>query len=279
MSDERIHRAHSADGTEIAGRVHGQGPAVVMVHGAPHDGDIAWEAMVPHLSDRFTCYLPSLRGRGLSEDSRDHSPPRLEEDVRAFVDSIGEPVCLLGWSAGVPWALGAAAHSGAVATVAAFEPTIIPVMRGGDAVRRDAMYEQFGKAAADGRPADAARAFHAFVCTGSEIVSLGADYFERCAALVPAMLQAGRQGASYEGPLSSDPEVLEKVTVPFLLLRGQQTHLDTFYADTERYVAEHIVEAHLSKPLPGLGHLAPLLAPEPIARELIPFFESTRQPA
>ncbi|CAN5817699.1 hypothetical protein BH23ACT5_BH23ACT5_06280 [soil metagenome] len=72
---------------------------------------------------------------------------------------------------------------------------------------------------------------------------------------------------------------LGKVTAPFLLLRGQQTQLDTFYTDTERYVAEHVVDPHLGKPLPGLGHLAPLLAPEPIAKELIPFFESTRRPA
>jgi len=279
MTDERIHRADSADGTQIAGRVHGQGPPLVLVHGAPHDGDVAWEAMVPHLSDRFTCYLPSLRGRGLSEDSQDHSPPRLEEDVRAFVDSIGEPVCLAGWSAGVPWALAAAAHSGAVAAMAAYEPTIIPVMRKDDSARRDAMYEQFGEAAADGRLADAARAFHAFICTDNEIAALDAAYFERCAAVVPAMLQGGQQGASYEGPLSTDPEVLGKVTVPVLLLRGQQTQLDTFYIDTERHVADHVADPHVREPLPGLGHLAPLLAPEPVAKELTSYFESVRQPA
>lgn len=277
MTEAGIHRANSADGTEIAGRVYGQGPPLVLVHGAPHDGDIAWEAMLPHLSDRFTCYLPSLRGRGLSEGSQDHSPPRLEEDIRAFVDSIGGPVFLVGWSAGVPWALGAAAHSGAVAAVAAYEPTIIPMMRGDDAARRDAMYRQFGEAAADGRPADAARAFHALVCNENEIAALDADYFERCAASVPALLQAGRQGASYEGPLSTDREVLGKVAAPFLLLRGQQTELDTFYTDTERYVAEHVVDPRLGLPLPGLGHLAPLLAPEPIAKELVSFFESVRQ--
>jgi pimeloyl-ACP methyl ester carboxylesterase len=250
---------------------------MVLVHGAPHDGDIAWKAVVPHLSDRFTCYLPSLRGRGLSEASQDHSPPRLEEDVRAFVDSIGGPVFLVGWSAGVPWALAAAAHSDAVTAVAAYEPTIIPMMRGEDAARRDAMYRQFGEAAADGRLADAARAFHALVCNENEIAALDADYFERCAASVPALLQAGQQSASYEGPLSTDPEVLEEITAPFLLLRGQETELDSFYTDTERYVAEHVFDPRLGLPLPGLGHLGPLLAPEPIAKGLVSFFESVRQ--
>jgi pimeloyl-ACP methyl ester carboxylesterase len=279
MTDERIHRADSADGTQIVARVHGQGPPLVLVHGAPHDGDIAWEALVPHLIDRFTCFLPSLRGRGLSDDNSDHSPPRLEEDVTAFVDSIGEPVGLVGWSAGVSWALGAAAASGAVAAMAGYEPTIIPVMRGDDTALRDAMYKQFGEAAADGRLDDAARAFHDFVCTDDEIAALNADYFARCAAVVPALLQDGQQGASYEGPLSTDPQVLEGFTAPVLLLRGQHTQLDSFYTDTERHVAEHVADPRVRAPLPGLGHLAPLLAPEPIAKELISFFESVLQPS
>ncbi len=77
MTDERIHRAVSADGTELAGRVWGRGPALVLVHGGIGDGDVAWEALLPHLTDRFTCYLPSTRGRGLSSDNPDHSPARL----------------------------------------------------------------------------------------------------------------------------------------------------------------------------------------------------------
>lgn len=278
MIDERIHRANSVDGTEIAGRVHGQGPPLVLVHGAPHDGDVAWEDLVPHLTDRFTCYLPSLRGRGLSEDNADHSPPRLQEDVSAFVDSIDKAVYLAGWSAGVSWAL-AAAHSDAVTAVAAYEPTIIPVMREEDGVLRRTMYEQFAEAAADGRLADAMRAFHTFICTDTEMAALDADYYERCGTVVPALLQDGQQAASYEGPpLSTDPEMLAKIAGPLLLLRGQDTQLDTFYEDTECHVAKHVADAHIREPLPGLGHLGPLLAPEPIAKELISFFESVGQP-
>ncbi len=37
MTNERIHRAMSRDGTEIAGRVYGQGPPLVLVHGAMDD--------------------------------------------------------------------------------------------------------------------------------------------------------------------------------------------------------------------------------------------------
>ena len=100
-----------------------------------------------------------------------------------------------------------------------------------------------------------------------------------CPAKAAHAGQAGRQGASYQGPVSTDPDVLARVTAPVLLLRGQDTRLGTFYSDTERHVAEHVADPHVREPLPGVGHLAPVLAPEPVAKELIPFFESVRRTA
>ena len=150
--------------------------------------------------------------------------------------------------------------------MAAYEPTIIPVMRGDDTVLRDVMYKQFGEAAADGRLAYAARAFHDFVCTDDESAVLNPDYFERCAAVVPALLQDGQQGAAHEGPLSTDPQVLAGVTAPVLLLRGQHTQLDSFYTDTERHVAEHVADPRVRPPLPGLGHLPRCSHPSPSPR-------------
>ena len=279
MTDDRIQRAVSADGTEIAGRAHGLGPPLVLVHGGPHDGDLAWEPMLPHLTDRFTCYLPSIRGRGLSADNPDHSPPRLQEDLDAFVDSIDGPVFVASWSAGGPWALGTAAHTASVTAVAIYEPTVGAVMREDVRARRSATAEQMAAAVSDGRLADAARVFHALLGTDDEMAALDADYFERCAGIVPAMLQAVQQGAAHEGPQPAAPELLAKVTVPVLLLRGRETRLNTFYVDTEQYVAQHVADPHVREPLPGLGHWAPLVEPEPIAEELISFFDSLPQPA
>ena len=278
MTEERIHRAVSADGTEIAGRVHGQGPPLVLIHGAPHDGDLAWEALVPHLADRFTCYLPSWRGRGLSGDSEDHSPPRQVEDATAFVDSIGGPVHVAGWSVGVAATLGAAANSDAVAAVALYEPTVIPVMRENDLADMGATFEQVGAAVADGRLADAARAFHPFVANDDELAALDADYYQRSGTAFPAWLRTAQASQAYEGPRSTDPEAMARISMPVLLLRGQQTRRATFYTDTERYVAEHVADPHVRE-LPGIGHFAPNIAPEPIAEALVSFFGSVRQPA
>lgn len=279
MPEDRIHRAVSADGTEIAGRVQGQGPPLVLVHGAIGDGDIAWEALLPHLTDRFTCYLPSTRGRGLSGDNPDHSPPRLEEDITACVDSIGEPVCLVGWSGSGAWVLGATAHSGSVAAVAAYEPGVISVMREDDFARTRATLEQMGTAAADGRLVDAVRAFAPWICTDDEIAALEeTDFLARWAGAVPALLQFIQHDATYAGPRSTDPELLRQVAAPVLLLRGQKSELRTFFTDAAQHIAQHVPHAHVHE-LHGVGHFAPLLAPESIAEELISYFESVRQPA
>ena len=278
MASDRIHRAVSADGTEIAGRVHGQGPPLVLFHGAPHDGDLAWAALVPHLADRFTCYLPSWRGRGLSADSEDHTPPRHEEDAAAFVDSIGGSVHVAGWSAGVMTALGAAVNSDAVAAVALYEPTVIPVMHEDDLADLGATFQQVGAAAADGRLADAARAFHPFVANDDELAALGADYYERSASAFPSLLRTVQASQTYEGPESTDPAVMEGITVPILLLRGQQTRRATFYTDVERHIAEHVADPHVRE-LPDVGHFAPSLAPEPVAEALVSFLGSAQHQA
>lgn len=279
MTDTRIHRAVSTDGTEIAGRVVGEGPALVLVHGGIGDGETAWDAMLPHLTDRFTCYLPSTRGRGLSADDPDHSPPRLEDDVTAFVDSIGEPVDVVGWSGSGAWVLGAATRSDSVAAVAVYEPALMPVMAVDDLAETASKMRRVGAAAADGRLLDAVRTFTSWICTEEETAALAPTSFDDVWAVrVPAMLRFVQQDGTYEGPRSTDPEALARITVPVLVLVGQQTRLRPFFTAAAGFLAQHVADSQVWE-LPGAGHLAPILAPESVADELITFFESARQPA
>jgi pimeloyl-ACP methyl ester carboxylesterase len=279
MTEKHIHRAVSADGTEIAGRVRGAGPPLVLVHGGIGDGEIAWEALWPHLTDRFTCYLPSTRGRGLSADNPDHSPPRLEEDVTAFVDSIGEPVLLVGWSGSGAWVLGAAARSASVAGVVVYEPGVISVMGADDLSRTFSTVGQMASATADGRLDDALRAFAPWICTDEEIAALEqTDFFERWEGAVPAMLRFVQQDAPYEGVRATDPAELARIAVPVLLLQGERSRLGTWFTDAAQFIAQHVPQTQVCE-LPGVGHFAPVLEPASIADELITFFESVRQPA
>jgi pimeloyl-ACP methyl ester carboxylesterase len=124
---------------------------------------------------------------------------------------------------------------------------------------------------------DAVRAFAQWICTDKEIVALEEmDFYERWAGCIPAMLRFVQQDAAYEGLRSTDPEVLGTVAAPVLLLRGEQTLLGTWFADAARHIAQHLVDPHVRE-LPGVGHFAPLLAPEAIAEEMISFFASAGQ--
>ncbi|MQA00948.1 MAG: alpha/beta fold hydrolase, partial [Dehalococcoidia bacterium] len=204
----------------------GNGNGVVLVHGAIGDGEFAWDELLPHLADRFTCYLPSTRGRGLSADHPDHSLPRLQEDVIAFVESIGEPVSLMGWSGGGPFVLGAAARSDAVAAVAVWESGASADALGPDGQaclgQLAAAIEQVGVAASDGRLIDAVHAFLAGICNDDEVAALdGTDFHERWSGSVPQLLSFYQQLMASEGPGPDHPEALAQVTVPVLLLTGE----------------------------------------------------------
>lgn len=100
--------AASTDGTRIAYWRHGNGPPLLLVHGATYDHATAWRLVVPGLERRFTVYAMDRRGRGASGDSPTYDLQREAEDVAAVVDSIGQPVNLLGHSYGALCALEAA---------------------------------------------------------------------------------------------------------------------------------------------------------------------------
>lgn len=278
MSETRIQRAVSLDGTQIVGRIVGEGPALVLVHGAIGDGEVAWEALLPALSQRFTCYLPSTRGRGLSEENPDHSPPRLVEDVTAFVDSIGGPVYLVGWSGSGAWVLGAAARSTAVVGVAVYEPTIIPLMGEQDLAETFETIGRMGAAAAEGRLVDAMRAFTPWICSAQETEALEqAGFYNSWASCVPAMLRFVQQDGEYDGPRPTDPENLASIDVPVLVMQGRDTRLQDFFTRSAQWIAQHAQDTQVWE-LPRLGHFAPVLAGESIADELTTFFDGARQP-
>jgi pimeloyl-ACP methyl ester carboxylesterase len=256
---------------------------LVLIHGAIGDGEFAWRELLPHLRDRFTCYLPSTRGRGLSADHPDHSLPRLQEDVDAFIGSVGDPVCVMGWSGGGPFVLGAAARTSVVAAVATWESGASAGVLGPDGQadfgRLAAAIEQVRMAAAEGRLVDAVRAFLPGICTDDEIAALErTDFHERWSRGVPELLDFFEQLMTGEGPGPDAPESLAQVTVPVLLLTGGKTLLGAAFDGAARHIASHVADAQV-RAVPGVGHLAPVIAPMSVAQELTTFFETALQPA
>jgi pimeloyl-ACP methyl ester carboxylesterase len=87
----------------------GSGPPLVLIHGAFSDHRTNWEFVQPIWQSEFTTYAIARPGRGQTPAAANRA---LEDDARdavALIDSIGEPVFLLGHSFGAHVALAAAA--------------------------------------------------------------------------------------------------------------------------------------------------------------------------
>jgi pimeloyl-ACP methyl ester carboxylesterase len=266
MSEERIHEASSRDGTKIVGRVQGQGPALVLVHGGLGNGDVSWLLMLPLLVEHFSCFLMSTRGRGLSGDSADHARERQFEDVAAFVDSIGEPVALFGHSSGALWALGGTALvPGRVRALALYEPPyprLEPPMT-------DDQHRRVQAAVVEGRLADGVQ-----ILT-DEIIGLDPEeqalfstpgVAERAQAALPVVVQ--------EAPEVNRPfedALLERLSMSVLVLQGERSRAE--FKDAARNLSERLEDVRVAE-IAGAGHLGPLTAPELVARELVGFFTS-----
>jgi pimeloyl-ACP methyl ester carboxylesterase len=274
MSNQRTHHVTTTDGVTIGATVHGEGPPLVFLQGAVGDGDIDWNRLVGYLTGRFTCHLPSQRGRGLSGDHPDLSPARQADDILTYLDSIGEPTGLVGWSGGANLALAVAAQSDAVHTVAPFEPVILSVMDEqvqaalGDAVART------GELAAEGRLTAAVRAFLGWPLYDEEIaVAEDAGYVEAAGRYVPNLLNLLQQVMEHGDP-AADPAVLGAISAPVAVLLGSDTK--PFFTASARHVADHVPNARVHE-IPGVGHAAPLTHPEALAKALIEIFAPAQQ--
>ena len=277
MDNPRTHYVTTTDGVAIGGAVHGQGPPLVFVHGMLADGDTDWQALLPHLTGRYTCYLPSYRGRGFSGDHPDLSTGRMVDDILAYVGSIEAPTGLVGWSSGAYLALAAAAaQSDAVEAVAPFEPGILSLMDEQEQAAFGDAGARTGDLAAEGRWAAAARAFAAWPFNDEEIaMAEGAGYFEAAARYVPNLLSLLQQWGHYGGPTPDAPSVLGAISAPVLVLHGADTK--PFLTAGARYVAGHVPNARVHA-IPGAGHAAPLTHPEALAEALTEFFAPAQKP-
>jgi pimeloyl-ACP methyl ester carboxylesterase len=103
-----MHSVTSRDGSRIAFWRSGTGPPLLLVHGATADHTTTWRFVLPEFERRFTVHAMDRRGRGGSGDSPLYELQREAEDVAALVDSIDEPVSVVGHSYGALCAMEAA---------------------------------------------------------------------------------------------------------------------------------------------------------------------------
>lgn len=114
----------SPDGTEIAVFSTGNGPPLVLVHGASAD-HTTFRVVGPLFARRFAVHAIDRRGRGASGDIEPYAVDREFADVAAVAETVardaGTPAAVIGHSFGGRVALGAALRTESIRAVVCYE--------------------------------------------------------------------------------------------------------------------------------------------------------------
>ena len=115
----------STDGTAIAVWADGDGPPLLLVHGALNDHTTD-RPFIDELRGSVTTFAMDRRGRGASGDGPDYAIEREFEDIAAVIDAVAarteQAVSVWGHSYGADCAMGAAARTDNVARLVLYEP-------------------------------------------------------------------------------------------------------------------------------------------------------------
>jgi pimeloyl-ACP methyl ester carboxylesterase len=260
-------RIISKDGTPIAYDRRGSGQPLVLVHGMSAT-TARWSAVMSGFAERFTVYAVERRGRGESGDGELYTIEQEFGDVAALIDSIGEPVNLLGHSYGGTIALQAALLTQNLRTLVLYEPSIFLCR----SVRNPA--HNIGHLRNCLENDDREGLVDAFLerfirVTPEELVAAKAapGWADRLAVAhtIPRELWAQEFEYCFE------PTRFEALTVPTLLLVGSDTDHD-LKAGAETLNGVLPNSRFIS--LPGQKHVAMETAPELFLREVLRFLSA-----
>ncbi|HEU5103695.1 MAG TPA: alpha/beta hydrolase [Roseiflexaceae bacterium] len=253
----------SPDGVRIGYQRSGTGLPLVLVHGV--GGTAArWAPVLPALTQHFRVFALDRRGRGASGDAPSYAIEREVEDIVALVDSIGEPVNLLGHSFGAICALEATLCTSNLRKVVLYEP---PVPLASVTIYPDGLIERLEALLAAG---DREGVLTMFL---REVVRMPDDAYQlfRSSPAWPGRVAAvhtlPREVRAHQAYLFDAARFCASARPTLLLLGGDSPSF--FRASIEVIAAA--LPASRTVVLPGQQHTAMDTAPDLFAREVIAF--------
>jgi pimeloyl-ACP methyl ester carboxylesterase len=262
----------SADGTLIAYERSGNGPPLVLVHGTAGD-HTRWElgGVRLALAKHHTVYAMDRRGRGGSGDAPEYDLEREYEDVATVVDSIDEPVNLLGHSYGALCALEASLLTENLRSLILYEPPVPwkivgPELFSDETVSKTEALLEAGEDEA------------ALVVFMRDLLELPEEQLEE---LRSAPSWQGRVDAAHtlareeRAPFDYewDPSRFAEMTTPTLLLLGGES--PNWAKESTEAIHEALPNSRIAV-LEGQEHLAMNTAPELFVDEVLAFLRETR---
>ena len=268
--DERPNQAETASdesfsflspsGARIGYDVYGDGPPLLLVHGAFSDHRTNWAYVKPFLAQHYTVYAMARRGRGSSDATAGHALEDEIDDAASLLRRIGAPAFVVGHSYGAHVALGAA--------------LAVPEL-----VRRLVLYEApwphlidatvmaplEDLAAAGDWDAFATAFFRDVLEVPDDVLSdlRGSPDWPSIVADAPASLGDLRAVARY----AFTPERFPTLPMPVLLQIGSESPADFYVTDALATVLPDVALGRLE----GQAHEGMTTAPEQYARALCRF--------
>lgn len=259
----------SADGTEIAYEQTGSGPPLVLVHGATLDHRV-WDlsGVRSTLAEEATVYAIDRRGRGGSGDAEEYEPEREFEDVATVVESIDEPVTLLGHSAGGFYTVEAAMRTDNLSGLMLYEPAM-PIN-------------------GYGVGSEEARTEMLSLLEAGKIEQAYIVFFEKIAEWTPKEVNAVRSAPMWQEYVEGFPALLPKygaipdyefdparfadLTTPTVLLSGTESG---HWAEETTEALDDVLPNSRVVTFDGHGHAAMLTAPDRFIDEIRTFIRKT----
>lgn len=281
MSPARELTARSADGTALHVEVHGpeDAPAVVLAHGWTCS-TLFWAAQIRDLAADHRVVVYDQRGHGRTPPSPVCSTDVLADDLEAVLAATlapGEKAVIAGHSMGGMTVLAAAArprvreHAGAVLLCSTgvsrlvAESTVVPLRPG--RLRTWLTGRVLGSRAPLGPVTPAAKAILKYATMGA---GSAPHLVETCARIVHACPRGVRHAWSRVLSSLDLDHAVRELRVPTAVLVGTGDRL-TPPVHAHR-IAVRLPHSLGVTELPGLGHMTPVEAPEPVnarIRELV----------
>lgn len=257
----------STDGTLIAYDRGGSGPPLVLVHGTTADHS-RWNPLRSALEEHFTVYAIDRRGRGESGDTAEYALEREAEDVAVVVDSIDEPVVLLGHSFGAICSLEAALRTDDLRKLILYEPPL-PVSDH-DPDTEDVLDEMTALVDAGENEQALLQFFREVVGvppTELDALRSAPDWSARVAAVHTAIREErARKGYEF------DAARFAGVTTPTLLLSGDESA--PFLRDATNVLDDALPNSQIAI-FAGHGHAAMNTGPELFIDEVLTFIHGS----
>jgi pimeloyl-ACP methyl ester carboxylesterase len=247
-------------GVRIACEVSGEGPPLVLVHGA---GSARWsmDGVRPHLERRFTVIAIDRRGRGDSTDGPEYGLELECDDVAAVVRDAGPGALLFGHSYGGLVAAGSALRLD-LPRLALYEPAMGGGLTSAQTIDR---WERLVEA--DERDTVVREFFREIAGYDDAAIDelARSPVWELRRGIVPTLPRELRAELEHR----FEAEALGTLDVPVLMLVGSES--PDWAVRSVAAHAEAIPDAETST-LEGQGHSANMEAPDQLAGELERFF-------